>query len=128
MKHLIFIAALVTLFAGKASAQSDSTASWFANPLANAKTIATQVGHKVAVCDTVVDYRVVNADLTLLNLGGRYPNQNLTIAVKGSAIKFNPALIKGKAACFYGEVTIFKNKPEMVVTEPAQIKDIKQYQ
>ena len=116
------------MFASKAMAQTDSTANWFVKPLANAKTIATEVGHKVAVCDTVVDYRVVNADLTLLNLGGKYPNQTLTIAVKGSKIKINPASIKGKAACFYGEVTIFKNKPEMIVTEPAQIKDVKQYQ
>lgn len=116
------------MFASKASAQSDSTANWFAKPLPNAKTVAAEVGHKVAVCDTMVDYRVVNADLTLLNLGGKYPNQTLTIAIKGTNIKFNPALMKGKAACFYGEVTMFKNKPEMVVTEPAQIKDIKQYQ
>jgi DNA/RNA endonuclease YhcR with UshA esterase domain len=128
MKHLLLVISIFTMFASKAMAQTDSTANWFTKPLANAKTIATQVGHKVAVCDTVVDYRVVNADLTLLNLGGKYPNQTLTIAVKGSKIKINPALIKGKAACFYGEVTMFKNKPEMIVTEPAQIKDIKQYQ
>jgi DNA/RNA endonuclease YhcR with UshA esterase domain len=128
MKHLLLIVSLFTLFASKTLAQTDSTANWFAKPLANAKTITAEVGHRVAVCDTVVDYRVVNADLTLLNLGGKYPNQTLTIAVKGSKIKINPALIKGKAACFYGEVTMFKNKPEMIVTEPAQIKDIKQYQ
>lgn len=128
MKHLLLVISIFTMFASKASAQTDSTANWFTKPLANAKTIATEVGHKVAVCDTVVDYRVVNADLTLLNLGGKYPNQTLTIAIKGSNLKLNPALIKGKAACFYGEVTIFKNKPEMIVTEPAQIKDIKQYQ
>lgn len=128
MKYLLLIASIFTLFASNAVAQTDSTANWFTKPLVNAKTIATEVGHKVAVCDTVIDYRVVNTDLTLLNLGGKYPNQTLTIAVKGTNIKINPASIKGKVACFYGEISIFKNKPEMVITEPAQIKDIKQYQ
>jgi DNA/RNA endonuclease YhcR with UshA esterase domain len=36
--------------------------------------------------------------------------------------------MKGKPVCFYGEVTLFKNKPEMVITEPAQIMDVKKYQ
>jgi hypothetical protein len=66
MKHLLLVVSLFTMFASKALAQTDSTANWFATPLVNAKTIATEVGHKVAICDTVVDYRVVNADLTLL--------------------------------------------------------------
>ena len=128
MKHLFVLVSLITLLGCKASAQTDSTQNWFAKPLASAKNITAEVGHKVAVCDTVVDYRVVGADLTLLNLGARFPNQNLTIAIKGANVKIKPELLKGKAVCFYGEVTIFKNRPEMVVTEAAQIKDIKLYQ
>lgn len=132
MKHLLLIASLVALFSCPAWAQMDtvakkSTPPDFTKPVPS-KTIATYVGKQVAVCDTVVDFRIVSAALTLLNLGGRYPNQNVTIALKGTNAKVNPALMKGKAVCFFGEVTLFKNKPEMVVTEPEQIMDIKKYQ
>ena len=129
MKHLFALICFVALFSAKASAQTDTakkiTTADFSKPVAS-KTITTEVGHTVAVCDTVVDYRVVSQALTLLNLGGKYPNQNITIALKGP--KVNPATMKGKAVCFYGEVTLFKNKPEMVVTEPVQIMDIQKYQ
>ncbi len=94
----------------------------------SSKNISAQVGKKLAVCDTVYDFRVVNPTTTLLNLGGRYPQQNLTIAIKGDSVKINPTLMKGKPVCFYGEVTLFKDRPEMVVTAPEQIMDIKKYQ
>ncbi|WP_345949098.1 MULTISPECIES: hypothetical protein [unclassified Mucilaginibacter] len=129
MKIVIFSALLVALSLGNASAQTDAAkvqVDWSAVvPTAN---VAAQVGKKVAVCDTVYDYRVVSEALTLLNLGGRYPNQRLTVTVKGAGVKINAAAMKGKPACFYGEVTMFKNRPELVVTEPDQIKNIKQYQ
>lgn len=129
MKYLCALICFVALFTVKASAQTDSvkkiTTADFSKPVPS-KTIAAEVGHMVAVCDTVVDYRVVSPALTLLNLGGRYPNQNITIALKGP--KVNLANMKGKAVCFYGEIALFKNKPEMVVTEPVQIMDISKYQ
>jgi DNA/RNA endonuclease YhcR with UshA esterase domain len=129
MKHLLTLLCFTAMFCSKAAAQTDTTkkitTADFSKPVPS-KTVAAEVGHTVAVCDTVVDYRVVSEALILLNLGGKYPNQHITIALKGP--KVNPALMKGKAVCFYGEVTLFKNKPEMVVTEPAQIMDIKKYQ
>jgi len=131
MKYLILLASFVMLFMGKASAQADTVRNVimpdFSTPVAS-KNIAAEVGHQLAVCDTVVDFRVVNADLTLLNLGGRYPNQTLTIAIKGANMKVNVATMKGKAVCFFGEVVMFKNKPEILVTRPEQIMDIKKYQ
>jgi hypothetical protein len=128
MKYLLLPAALLlTLLIGTTHAQTEET-TWFAKPLNNTKGIAAQVGQKLAVCDTVYDFRVVNQATVLLNLGGRYPNQSLTVTVKGSNVKINPALMKGKLVCFYGEITLFKSKPELVVTEPAQIMNIKSYQ
>jgi DNA/RNA endonuclease YhcR with UshA esterase domain len=129
MKYLLALLCFTACFCFEASAQTDSTkkitTADFTKPVPS-KTIAAEVGHVVAVCDTVVDYRVVSDALTLLNLGSRYPNQNITIALKGP--KVNPALMKGKAVCFYGEITLFKNKPEMVITQPVQIMDIQKYQ
>lgn len=129
MKYLLTLLCFTGLFGVKAWAQTDTTkqitTADFSKPVAF-NTIIAEVGHTVAVCDTVVDYRVVSEALTLLNLGGRYPNQRITIAIKGPQIK--PVLMKGKLVCFYGQVTLFKNKPEMVVTQPVQIMDIKKYQ
>jgi hypothetical protein len=131
MKKLLIILAFFTFFNLHASAQTgaanSNSANWFANPVASAN-IADKVGNSVSVCDTVYDYRVVSSVLTLLNLGGKYPNQKLTVTLKGDQLKLNPALMKGKAVCFYGPVTLFKNKPEMVVTDLTQIKDARQYQ
>jgi hypothetical protein len=129
MKYLLTLLCFTAIFCVNASAQTDTATKVikpdFTKPVAS-KTIAAEVGHWVAVCDTVVDYRVVSDALTLLNLGGRYPNQNITIALKGPKIK--PALMKGKAVCFYGEITLFKDKPEMVITQPVQVMDIQKYQ
>jgi DNA/RNA endonuclease YhcR with UshA esterase domain len=75
----------------------------------------------VTLCDTVYDYKVVNDTLKLLNIGGRYPNQLLTVAVKGKKIVLKPETLKGKKVCFQGQVTLFKNKPELVATEPEQV-------
>ncbi|WP_342646243.1 hypothetical protein [Mucilaginibacter sp. CSA2-8R] len=126
MKYGLIPAFVLFLTAGSVKAQT-AEAAHFAKPQSS-KNISAQVGQKLAVCDTVYDFRVVNPTTTLLNLGGRYPQQNLTVTIKGDAVKVNPALMKGKPVCFYGEVTLFKNRPEMVVSAPEQIMDIKKYQ
>ncbi len=126
MKYALISAFALLMMTGSVKAQT-TEAERFAKPQSS-KNISAQVGQKLAVCDTVYDFRVVNPTTTLLNLGGRYPHQNLTIAIKGDAVKVNPALMKGKSVCFYGEVTMFKERPEMVVTAPEQIMDIKKYQ
>lgn len=121
-----WFASVLFLIAGSVKAQT-TEAERFAKPQSS-KNITAQVGQKLAVCDTVFDFRVNNPTTTLLNLGGRYPHQSLTVAIKGEAVKVNPALMKGKAVCFYGEITLFKDRPEMVVSAPEQIMDIKKYQ
>jgi hypothetical protein len=126
MKYWLTSAIALFLMAGSVKAQT-TEAERFAK-LQSSKNISVQVGQKLAVCDTVYDFRVVNPTTTLLNLGGRYPHQNLTVTVKGDAVKVNPTLMKGKPVCFYGEITLFKDRPEMVVTTPEQIMDIKKYQ
>jgi DNA/RNA endonuclease YhcR with UshA esterase domain len=126
MKYGLIPAFVLCLMAGSLKAQT-TEAERFAKPQSS-KNISAQVGQKLAVCDTVYDFRVVNSTTTLLNLGGRYPQQKLTVTIKGDAVKVNPALMKGKPVCFYGEVTLFKNRPEMVVSAPEQIMDIKKYQ
>ncbi len=126
MKYWLTLVIGLFLTVGSIKAQT-TEAERFARPQSS-KNISAQVGKKLAVCDTVYDFRIINPTTILLNLGGRYPHQNLTIAIKGDSVKINPTLMKGKSVCFYGEVTLFKDRPEMVVTAPEQIMDIKKYQ
>ena len=63
--------------------------------------------------------------MTLLNLGGNYPNQLLTIMIPGKdrdKFKEKPEEVyKGKAVCVTGKIVDYKGKPEIVVSDPGQL-------
>lgn len=74
-----------------------------------AKDAANYVGKPVTVCDKVYSTKLITgSNMTLLNLGGYYPNQLLTIMIKGAdRIKFKgqPEVdLKGKDICVTGMV------------------------
>jgi DNA/RNA endonuclease YhcR with UshA esterase domain len=63
---------------------------------------------------------------TFLNVGGVYPNQDLTIVIWGEVRKkmnYNPAEKKniGGMAVVTGKVELFKNKPQIVINDPSQL-------
>jgi hypothetical protein len=111
MKKLILSAFIALAFAGTASAQKAFSSADFAKNLGKTGTL----------CDTVYSLRVVSDTLTLLNLGGVYPNQKYTVAVKGNKVNLDYTRLKGKPLCVTGVFIIFKNRPEIEVTEPGQI-------
>jgi hypothetical protein len=79
------------------------------------------------ICDKVFSVKVMDgSQLTLLNLGGGYPNQKLTIMIKGAdRAKFPVApevAFQNKSICVTGTVIEYRGKPEIVVTDPGQIK------
>jgi len=59
-------------------------------------------------------------NLTLVNLGAAYPNQPLTIVLRDAARALGPSL-DGKTICVAGTVVKYKEKPEIVVTDPGMI-------
>jgi hypothetical protein len=78
------------------------------------------------ICDKVYDGKYLeSSQITLLNLGGAYPNQKISVVIKGAdRDKFKEAPEKryaGKTICVKGRVEIFKGRPEVVVTDPDQI-------
>jgi DNA/RNA endonuclease YhcR with UshA esterase domain len=92
----------------------------------NASEASKHVGETVTVCDKVYSTKLIeNSQMTLLNLGGYYPNQLLTIMIPGkdrNKFKEQPEnSLKGKNVCVTGKVTMYRNKPEIVVNEPSQI-------
>lgn len=121
MKKIILFIAIIGLFALKASAQSTISA----------KDAAKHINEKVTVCDKIWSTKLLDAsNMTFLDMGGYHPNQLLTIVIKGEdrgKFKDKPEdVYKGRVACVTGTIIDFKGKPEIVVTDPDQIKpDVK---
>jgi hypothetical protein len=78
------------------------------------------VGKNVMVTGKVFSLKDIKS-MVLVNVGAAHPNQLLTLALKGKA-KVLADKINGKTITIQGTVSLFKNKPEMVVTDPSLIK------
>jgi hypothetical protein len=94
------------------------------SPAATSKTIAVQdaaqhYNEYVRCCAKVYGVKVLE-NLTLVNLGGAYPDQPLTIVLRDAARDMGPAL-DGKRICVTGTVVSYRDKPEIVVTDPKMI-------
>lgn len=117
MKRLLTLISFIALFAFKASAQTTIPA----------KDAAKHIGETVTICDKVFGTKLLDGpNITFLDLGGAHPNQELTLVIKGEDRgKFTgkPEVdYKDKNICVTGVVVDFKGKPEIVVSDPSQIK------
>jgi len=56
-------------------------------------------------------------------MGGKYPNQAFTafIPSAGAAQFPQPQQYEGRTVAVSGKITLYKGKPEIIVTSPAQI-------
>jgi hypothetical protein len=84
------------------------------------KNIAGFVGKTVSVSGKVYGSKDIGS-MVLVNLGGAYPNQLLTVALKGKAKELG-AQLADKVITVTGDVIDYKGKPEIIVTDTAQIK------
>ncbi|RFZ91277.1 hypothetical protein D0C36_20305 [Mucilaginibacter conchicola] len=82
--------------------------------------IKNAVGKTVAVSGKVFSSKDIGS-MVLVNLGAAYPDQLLTVALKGKA-KALGAQLTDKTVKVTGEVISYKGKPEIIVTDPANIK------
>jgi hypothetical protein len=83
------------------------------------KDAANHVDQVVVVSASVFGYKALNG-LTLVNLGAAYPDQPLTVVLKGEAMAMADGL-DGKTIRVTGKVEIYKGKPEIIVTEKRMI-------
>jgi len=111
MKKLILVLIIVFAFGSAAMAQKRFNAEEFTKNLNKTGTL----------CDTVYSLRIVSDTLALLNMGGAYPNQKYTVAVKGNKITLDYANLKGKPLCVTGVFILYKERPEIVISEPEQV-------
>ncbi len=92
-----------------------------------ADSIASYVGKEVTVCEKVIDTHVTKeSGVTYLNFGHPYPAQSFTgVIFAGDAknFQYDPAVyLKGKTICVTGIVKIYKDRPEIIINKPDQIK------
>jgi len=86
------------------------------------------IGEQATVCGKVVSTRYAESSRgspTFLNFDQPYPNQVFTLLIWGSdRSKFGDpeTSYRGKRICVTGKITSFKDVPEVVASEPAQIK------
>jgi hypothetical protein len=83
------------------------------------KDVASHVDQVVVVSAKVFGYKALSG-LTLVNVGAAYPDQPLTVVLKGEAIAIADSL-DGKTIRVTGKVELYKGKPEIVVTEKGKI-------
>ena len=90
---------------------------------------AKRVGDSVKVCGKVFGGRFLEnakGTPTLLNMGAAYPNSTFTIVMYSEARKkftYQPEIeLVNKNVCFSGKVVLFREKPQIVVTETNQVE------
>ncbi|NII82409.1 hypothetical protein H9N25_07140 [Pedobacter riviphilus] len=89
-----------------------------------AKDAAQYIGKNVTICDSVYSAKALDK-LTLINLGGAYPKELLTVVInKEDEHKFPSepsSMFMGNKICVTGIVSDFKGKKQILVTDPKQI-------
>ncbi len=80
---------------------------------------AKHMDEYVTVCTKVFGYKPLD-NMTLVNLGAAYPDQPLTAVLRGDARESYKGL-DGQTICVTGKVVSYKDKPEIVVTDPKMI-------
>jgi S1/P1 Nuclease len=85
---------------------------------------ANHYNEYVQLCAKVYGYKPLD-NLTLVNLGAAYPDQLLTIVLRGDAKDAYNGL-DGQTVCVTGKIVSYKDKPEIVVTDPKLIVVAKQ--
>lgn len=115
MKKLIFVVALFTTFTASAQAKIE------------AKEASKHINETVTVTGKIFSGKLIASNnMTLLDVNGYNPNQDLTVMIAAadrSKFKGKPEEdFKGREVTITGKIIDYKGKPEIVVTEPDQIK------
>ncbi|HEY9533796.1 MAG TPA: hypothetical protein VIQ77_04640 [Mucilaginibacter sp.] len=118
MKKLILLTGLIIASAAVRT---------FAQTSIMTKEAGKYIKEKVTICDKVYGGKFLsNSGITLIDIGGAHPNELLTLLIKGDdRKKFKDApeeSLKGKKVCITGQIVDYKGKPEIIITDPGQIK------
>jgi hypothetical protein len=114
-KYLLFI--IVNFIAANSFAQ-----------VVKAEDAAKHIGEEAKVCGKVFGgkfFETSNSSPTLLNVGAAYPKSPFTIMIpKEVRLKMANAPeieLKDKNVCVTGKIILYKEKPEIIVTDAIQL-------
>jgi hypothetical protein len=115
------------IFAGMGAISPDTSTAVAAPAVGGATTARTidvrdagqHYNENVQISATVYGYKTLE-NMTLVNLGAAYPDQLLTIVLKGDA-KDSYKGLDGQSVSVTGKLVSYKDKPEIVVTDPKMI-------
>jgi hypothetical protein len=88
-------------------------------PTIKIEDIAQHLNETVKICAKVTDHKDIGS-MVLVNMGGTYPNQLLTVVFRGDTKKFTEG-IDNTLICVTGKLIDYKGKPEIIVTENSQV-------
>jgi hypothetical protein len=84
--------------------------------------VSAHMGETVTVCSKVFGFKILdNSGMTLVNLGAAYPDQLLTVVLKGDPAGYHVDRLDNTTLCATGKLIEYKGKPEIVVTDPKMI-------
>ena len=118
MKKLIICSLLALVYSLSSQAQKEI-------PI---DSLSSHIGDSVKVCSKIyggIYLERSNNKPTLLNMGGAYPNNPLTILIWDDVRKqFKDApetYYKDRDVCVFGKVILYKYKPEIIIYDARQI-------
>jgi len=85
-------------------------------------------GKTITICSKVIDTYVSKHEdeTTFINFGKPYPNNSFTVVIYAKDLdnfKYSPTnYLKGKVICITGKITIYKDKPQMIVEGEEAVK------
>ena len=90
--------------------------------------VTSYVGKKITVCSKVQSTFVAKGEkkTTYLSFGNKFPNAIFTAVIfEGDLAKFKytpSEYLKDKTICITGKVSIYKDKPQMIISSEDEIK------
>ena len=77
------------------------------------------IGETVKICAKVYGHKDMGS-MILVNMGGPYPDQLLTLVLRDGAKSLTDTM-DNQSVCVTGRLILYKDKPEIIVTETAQV-------
>ncbi len=106
-----------------------STAALHAQKTIQAKEAKDHVGDSVQVCGVITGGKYLaqaKTGPTLLDMGGKYPNQLVTLMIpkanRGNFSYEPEKKLLNQQVCVFGKVQNFKGKPEIILYQESQVK------
>lgn len=116
MKHIFFILGFLFI-----------AATTYAQENIKLEEVSKHINDSVTVCGKVADMRYFESSKgqpTFLNIGSKYPNQQLTVVIWGNTrTQFTGKVedLLNKSICITGRIILYKDKPEIIIEKPEQI-------